>query len=134
MSEAVSTAEFWASLAEATDPTAYKPARNEAVVVSRLEAWDAPYYVLKALLAEDESDSQTRDESLEQAFNSFDPVSVLEEWEMYWYRKAAIMAKDDEKLNEIRDEERKRKRAGKEVPLDDSLLPAIKAGGLMEAD
>lgn len=94
----------------------------------------APYYVLRAMLAEDEKDSQTQDESLEQAFSSFDPISVLEEWEMYWYRKAATMAKDDEKLDEIKDEERKRKRAGKEVPEDDSLLPAIKAGSLVEVD
>jgi len=37
-------------------------------------------------------------------------------------------------LNEIKDDENKRKRAGKEVPVDDSLLPALKAGGLVEVD
>lgn len=94
----------------------------------------APYYVLRALLAEDEKDNQTRDESLEKAFSRFDPVSVLEEWEMYWYRKAATMAGDEEKLDEIKDEERKRKRTGKEITEDDSLLPAVKAGGLVEVD
>ncbi len=94
----------------------------------------APYYVLGALLAEDDSDNQTRDKLLKQAFSNFDSVSVLEEWEMYWYRKAATVARDDEKLNEIKDEENKRKRAGKEVPADESLLPALKAGGLVEVD
>ena len=39
--------EFWGALTEAADPTAYKPARNEQVVATRLEAWDAPYYILK---------------------------------------------------------------------------------------
>jgi putative peptide zinc metalloprotease protein len=47
MSEAANTAEFWTALAEAVDPTAFKPARNEHVVAARLEAWDAPYYILK---------------------------------------------------------------------------------------
>jgi len=94
----------------------------------------APYYVLRALLAEDENDNQTRDNLLEQAFRHFDPVSLLEEWELYWYRKAATMAKDDEKLDEIEEEEKKRKRAGKDVPANFSLLPALKAGGLVEVD
>ena len=47
MAEATNTAEFWAALEEATDPTAYKPARNEQVIAARLEARDAPYYILK---------------------------------------------------------------------------------------
>ena len=94
----------------------------------------APYYVLRALLAEDEKDSHTRDKSLEQAFRRFNPVSELEEWEIYWYRKAAIMARDDERLDEIKNEERRRKRSGKEVPEDEALLPVSKAGSLMEVD
>ena len=39
--------EFWDDLARITDPTNYKPARNEQVIATRLEAWDAPYYILK---------------------------------------------------------------------------------------
>lgn len=38
---------FWRALETATDPTAYKPRRNTAVVVSRLTNRDQPYYVLK---------------------------------------------------------------------------------------
>lgn len=31
------TTEFWAALTEATDPAAYKPARDEQVIAARLE-------------------------------------------------------------------------------------------------
>ncbi len=47
MTETTTAADFWASLTEAVDPAAYKPIRNEQVVISRLEAWDEPYYILK---------------------------------------------------------------------------------------
>ncbi len=47
MTEANVAAEFWSALTEAADPAAYRPARNEQVIISRLEAWDEPYYILK---------------------------------------------------------------------------------------
>ena len=47
MSEANVATEFWSALIEAADPAAYRPVRNEQVVVSRLEAGGKPYYILK---------------------------------------------------------------------------------------
>ena len=123
---------FNLALAQKAHGEAEKAGKSLNLAIDREKS--APYYVLRALLAEDANDNKTRDKSLEQAFSNFNPVSVLEEWELYWFRKAAIMAKDDKKLNEIKDEEIKRKRAGKEVPIDDSLLPALKAGSLVEVD
>ncbi len=39
--------EFWTHLDEVTDKAAYRPVRNERVVVSRLQTAVSPYYVLK---------------------------------------------------------------------------------------
>ncbi|MCK4829456.1 tetratricopeptide repeat protein, partial [bacterium] len=94
----------------------------------------APYLVLRAMLAEDENDNKTRDKSLEKAFKSFKSVSTLSDWELYWYRKAANMAGDEEKINKVKEEERRRRRTGEPVPLDDSVLPGIGAGSLKEID
>ncbi len=38
---------FWQAVAEATDPTAYRPRRNTQVVAARLDAHPEPYYILK---------------------------------------------------------------------------------------
>jgi molecular chaperone DnaK (HSP70) len=94
----------------------------------------APYLVLRAMLAEDENDNKTREKSLEKAFKSFKSVSTLSDWELYWYRKAANMAGDEEKINKVKEEERRRRRTGEPVPLDDSVLPGIGAGSLKEID
>ena len=40
-------AEFWSSLQQATDPTAYTPLRRQDITAVRLEAGGEPYYVLK---------------------------------------------------------------------------------------
>ncbi|WP_420628041.1 cyclic nucleotide-binding domain-containing protein [Candidatus Leptofilum sp.] len=41
------TEQFWQSLEEATNPTAYKPLRNPRIVVSRLQSRSEIYYVIK---------------------------------------------------------------------------------------
>jgi putative peptide zinc metalloprotease protein len=43
----MSTEQFWQTLDEATNPTAYRPLRNPQVVVSRLQSRAEPYYVIK---------------------------------------------------------------------------------------
>ena len=44
-------AEFWEAIERAVDPTAYRPKRNEQVVIARLESSEAPYFVLKEPLS-----------------------------------------------------------------------------------
>ena len=96
---------------------------------------EAPYLVLRAMLAEDKGDNKTRDKYLEEALKSFRSVSTLGDWELHWYSRAASMAGDKGRINEAKEEEKRRRLADEYVPEDEySVLPGIEAGGLKEVD
>lgn len=96
---------------------------------------DAPYLVLKAILVQDENDRKEADNCLHEALQAFGSVSTLSDWELNWYSRAANMAGDADRVNEVKEELRRRKRSTAYDPGKDSaVLPGIKTGGLKEVD
>jgi tetratricopeptide (TPR) repeat protein len=94
---------------------------------------DAPYLVLKAKLAADKNDKKIVKQCLEEAFKRFEPIPELSDWELTWYISAAKMAQDDGKLKMAEEERKRRISNKKDTAEDDSVLPAVKAGTLMQA-
>jgi tetratricopeptide (TPR) repeat protein len=96
---------------------------------------DAPYLVLRAMLAQDENDHKEAEKYLKEALQAFGSASTLSDWELHWCRRAADMAGDVERINEVKEEDRRRKRSKSYDPgKGTGVLPAIKAGDLKEVD
>lgn len=45
--DTIPEADFWTAVTQAVDPTAYRPRRNEQVIIARLQGTNETYYVLK---------------------------------------------------------------------------------------
>src|SRR6185369_10038749 len=74
---------------------------------------EAPFYVLRAMLAISQKDTPSKEKNLELAFSNFDPIPTLDDWELGWYITAAGIADDKEKLEEANAEQRKRRTGAK---------------------
>ena len=85
-------------------------AADEAI---RIEE-SAPFYVLRALIAESQSDAETRTVMLAEAGSRFNPVKSLTDWELGWYVTMTRML-DDEERAETAEEERRRRAQAKNV-------------------
>jgi len=84
-----------------------------------------PYLVLRAQLADAVEDPDEKDLYLEEAMNSFGSARSLDDWELGWFLTGASMMNDETKVQEAREELRRRRR-GDEVDQDDSgQLPII---------
>jgi molecular chaperone DnaK (HSP70)/Tfp pilus assembly protein PilF len=86
---------------------------------------EAPYLVLRAMLAENQQQPRDRDRYLAEAMDAFDHVSLLNEWQLQWYLKAAHLAGDAEKIAQIQAETRKRGQPSVLAELE-GQLPIIK--------
>lgn len=63
---------------------------EKAMAVER----DAPYRVLRAMLAERSKDPKGRKRYLDEALELFNPLTAQSDWELHWYSTAARMAND----------------------------------------
>jgi molecular chaperone DnaK len=72
---------------------------------------EAPYLVLRALLAEALERPEEHEASLAEAFKLFPPVSMQDDWELGWFITGAKMIGDQQKV-EMANTERRRRVAG----------------------
>ncbi|MHB1042632.1 MAG: Hsp70 family protein [Eubacteriales bacterium] len=85
---------------------------------------EAPYLILRAMLAESVDETEEREKFLAEAMKTFDTVSLSSDWELGWLLTAAKMAGDNKKVTEARAEQKKRARSNKIDENEDSgLLP-----------
>lgn len=94
---------------------------------------EAPYLVLRAMLAEKLRMNTDRDSYLAEALSVFDPISAQSDWELTWFLTAARMSGDESKLKEIQDEQRHRQRSETQVASGEGWLP-IRAEGIQSGD
>lgn len=88
---------------------------------------EAPHYVFRAMLANIQKDSMTKEKYLELAFKSFDDLLNLSEWELDWYTTAADLANDKDMLAKAKAENKRRRTNRSSSSVDDeALLPIIK--------
>jgi tetratricopeptide (TPR) repeat protein len=93
----------------------------------------APYLVLRAMLAERANRQHERDALLEEALRVFDPISAQSDWELGWYLTALRMRGDEEKAAEVQAEQRRRARGGVDTQPNAGFLP-ITTEGLQRVD
>jgi molecular chaperone DnaK (HSP70) len=83
----------------------------------------APYLLLRAMLAEKTGDKTTRDIFLDDALQVFDPISAQNDWELGWFLTAVQMSGDQDKVREIHAEQQRRARGGAGARSGGGLLP-----------
>lgn len=90
---------------------------------------EAPYYVLRALLAEDVNNQKDKEKYLEKALKSFGPLSQQSDWELGWYLTAVNLSGDKKRSEEVREELRRRAENKKIEISPEGVLP-IKTQGI----
>jgi molecular chaperone DnaK (HSP70) len=83
---------------------------------------EAPYLVLRALIADAQQDPMKRDECLKEAMQLFGSVTAMSDWELGWYLTAAGRLDDEAKVAKASDEQKKRSKR-REIPTAEGLLP-----------
>lgn len=93
---------------------------------------EAPFLVLRALLAEALERPDERESNLAEALNLFSPIATLDDWELGWFLTGAKMAGDQKKVDMANAERRRRmtKVGGPEMELGGEL--PITAQGLQQ--
>lgn len=91
---------------------------NAAVAVDR----EAPYLVLRGMIADSLQDPMLRDESLKESLTLFGPLTAMTLWELGWYLTAAHQIGDDAKAEEASQEQRRRGKRNDE-PSAEGMLP-----------
>ena len=84
-------------------------------------------FVLRALLEEKRNDLESRDRSLEAAFEYFEPLPLLDDWELAWYSTGAKLARNQDRIKEWEAEQKRRSRT-KADSSDTGLLPEVTRG------
>jgi tetratricopeptide (TPR) repeat protein len=69
---------------------------------------DAPYFVLRALIADKRGDDKRRDKALSEAMDQFDPIPMLNDWSLGWMEAAARMMNDKERIAQVAKARKKR--------------------------
>lgn len=88
---------------------------------------EAPYVVLRALLAEAIDNQKDKDKYLEKSLKLFDPLSEQSDWELGWFLTAAHMKGDQGKIDKAKSEQRKRAMKSGIEP-DEGILPIQSQG------
>ena len=91
---------------------------DSALAVDR----EAPYLVLRGMIADSLQDPMLRDQSLNEAMTLFGPISAMTPWELGWYLTAASQIGDETKAGEAREEQRRRGKR-KDEPSAEGMLP-----------
>jgi molecular chaperone DnaK (HSP70) len=84
---------------------------------------EAPYLVLRAMLAEDLNDTGARDKFLNESLIGFNPVKSLSDWELSWFLTAANMAGDSDKIIKAKEEQKTRQRNDFSPDMEEGILP-----------
>ncbi len=85
---------------------------------------EAPYLVLRAMLADSLGDSRERARYLNEALAAFDPMKTLDDWGLGWFLTAARMDSDEEAADRADAElKRRRKKTSKPLHGEGALLP-----------
>ncbi len=85
---------------------------------------EAPFLVLRAMLADSLGDSQERVRFLNEALATFEPVGALNDWELGWFLTAARMDGDEDASDRAFAEMKRRRKKVDSSALDqDALLP-----------
>ncbi len=83
---------------------------------------EAPYLVLRALIADAQQDPMKRDECLKESMKLFGPLHALSDWELGWYLTAAAQMDDDAKAKKAKEEQQRRSKH-KDTPVVEGQLP-----------
>lgn len=83
---------------------------------------EAPYLVLRALIADGQQDPMKRDECFKEAMSLFGTLRSLSDWELGWYMTAASRMGNDAKVKDAREEQQRRSKS-KDAPPVEGQLP-----------
>ena len=82
----------------------------------------APYLVLRALVADGQHDPMKRDEYLKEAIHLFGTPATMSDWELGWHHTAANMLHDEPRLKKTKEEQQRRSKR-RDTPATEGLLP-----------
>jgi len=83
---------------------------------------EAPYLVLRALIADGRQDPMQRDECLKEAMKLFGSIKSMSDWELGWYMTAANRLDNDAKVKDAKEEQHRRSKR-RDKPLVEGQLP-----------
>ena len=91
---------------------------DEAIKIEQ----DPAYLILKVLLSDHLNlSSDKRNKLLQTAIEISEPLHLMSDFDIYWYERGNQLAGNSERLNEVEDEKRRRKRAS--IPKSGGELP-----------
>jgi molecular chaperone DnaK len=105
--------------------------QRQGRIVEAIEAIDralslerqAPYLLLRAMLAEKLNKESERNDFLQEALSSFNPTSAQSDWELGWYVTAARMSGDEQAAGQAQAEQQRRARGGSRETSSEGFLP-----------
>lgn len=83
---------------------------------------EAPYLVLRALIADGQRDPMKRDECLKESMSLFGALKTMSDWELGWYLTAASRMDNQARITEAKDEQQRRSNRN-DAPAIDGQLP-----------
>ena len=83
---------------------------------------EAPYLILRALIADGQQDPKKRDECLKEAMQLAGSLQSMSDWELGWYMMAASRMDNEAKVKEAKEEQQRRSKR-KDTPLVEGQLP-----------
>jgi tetratricopeptide (TPR) repeat protein len=95
---------------------------------------EAPYLVLRAMLAEALERTDERESNLSEGLNLFASMSTLNDWELGWFLTGAKMAGDQKKVDMANTERRRRVAGASDLEGGTSGKLPITAQGLQKVD
>lgn len=89
---------------------------------------EPPYFVLKALLHENQNQRQQRDADLQRAFATYNPLPTLNDWELGWFLTGAQLAQDEARQAAAKAEQQNRRHSkdASSPDQDGTLVPDTK--------
>jgi molecular chaperone DnaK len=100
----------------------------ESVERAMISDRQAPYLVLRAMLAEKFGMQPERDKYLMEALAGFSPISAQSDWELGWFLIAVRMSGDENRVLQIESEQRRRARGDAGVRPVEGVLPILAEG------
>jgi hypothetical protein len=100
----------------------------ETIDMAIRRAKEAPYLVLRALLAADTDNKEDHTAYLAMAFGVFASPDKLSDWQLGWFLTGAEELKDEERIGAAKAEQKRRRERKEPEQFPGAVLPAAREG------